>query len=79
MKYENVMIDLETMGVNNNAAIIAIGAVAFDFEGNLGYHFYQTITLQSSVENGGIMDASTVLWWMRQSDEARKEFEREGN
>lgn len=78
MKYENVMIDLETMGVNNNAAIIAIGAVAFDFEGNLGPEFYEVIDLQSSVENGGVMDAPTVLWWMKQSDEARKEFEREG-
>lgn len=78
MIYENVMLDLETMGVNNNAAIIAIGAVAFDFEGNLGDHFYRTISLQSSVENGGVMDASTVLWWMKQSDSARKEFERPG-
>lgn len=79
MKYENVMIDLETMGVNNNAAIIAIGAVVFDFEGNIGPTFYETISLQSSVENGGVIDPSTVLWWMRQSDEARKEFEREGS
>lgn len=78
MKYENVMIDLETMGVNNNAAIIAIGAVVFDFEGNIGPTFYETIDLKSSVENGGVIDPSTVLWWMRQSDEARKEFEREG-
>lgn len=72
----NVMIDLETMGINGNAAIIAIGAVAFDFEGNLGSEFYEVIDLESSVLNGGIIDASTVLWWMKQSDEARKEFER---
>ena len=78
MKYENVMIDLETMGTNNNAAIIAIGAVTFDFEGNIGPTFYETIDLASSVENGGVMDASTVLWWMKQSGDARKEFEREG-
>jgi len=75
----NVMIDLETMGVNNNAAIVAIGAVAFDiFENTLGPEFYQTIDLASSVENGGVMDASTVLWWMAQSKEAQREFERPG-
>ena len=80
MKFSNVMIDLETMGTNNNSAIIAIGAVAFDIEtGELGSHFYQTIDLIDSVSNGGIIDASTVLWWMKQSEEARKEFERPAN
>jgi hypothetical protein len=74
----NVMIDLETMGVNNNAAIIAIGAVAFDFEGNLGNTFYKVINLESSVIHGGVIDAPTVLWWMKQNDLARREFEREG-
>lgn len=74
----NVMIDLETMGINNNAAIIAIGAVAFDFEGNLGDEFYQIVNLDSSVKVGGVMDPSTVLWWMKQNDLARREFERQG-
>lgn len=74
MNFDNVMLDLETMGTNNNAAIIAIGAVAFDFEGNLGEEFYWTVWLDSSVKAGGVIDASTVLWWMQQSDEARKEF-----
>jgi hypothetical protein len=76
MKFDNVMIDLETMGTNDNAAIIAIGAVAFDFEGNIGPEFYELVDLNSSVSKGGVMDASTVLWWMKQSDEARKEFEK---
>ena len=79
MNYENVMVDLETMGVNDKAAIIAIGAVPFDFEGNIGPTFYKTIDLADSVAHGGVMDPSTVLWWMRQSDEARKEFDRPGN
>ena len=30
MIYKDIMIDLETLGVNNNAVIIAIGAVAFN-------------------------------------------------
>lgn len=29
----HVMIDLETMGTSNTAAIVAIGAVAFDIDG----------------------------------------------
>lgn len=36
--------------------------------------FYTTIDLASSVSAGGVMDASTVLWWMRQPDDARAVF-----
>ena len=73
------MIDLETMGQGANAAIIAIGAVEFDPRGGtLGREFYTVVDLKSSVAAGGVIDTSTVLWWMRQSDAARREFERPG-
>lgn len=71
----NIMIDLETMGTKNDAAIIAIGAVEFDVETQkLGREFYLVVDLESAVAVGGVIDASTVLWWMKQSDEARAEF-----
>ena len=75
-----LMLDLETMGIGPNAAIIAIGAVAFDLDRLelTGQEFYQTIDLESSVEHGGGITPSTVLWWMQQSDEARDEFKRPG-
>lgn len=73
--YSNVMIDLETMGKGPNAAIIAIGAVAFDIDtGEIGPEFYQPVSLESAVREGGVIDADTVMWWMQQSDEARAEF-----
>ena len=76
---KNIMLDLETMGVNPDAAIIAIGAVEFDTgTGDIGERFYTVIDLASSVKHGGVIDASTVLWWMQQSDAARSEFERPG-
>ena len=68
----DVMLDLETMGTSPRAAIIAIGAVAFDLEtGELGDTFYSVVDLNSSIEAGGIVDASTILWWMGQSEAAR--------
>lgn len=68
----DVMHDLETMGVGPGAAIVAIGAVEFDpGTGKLGREFYQEIRLEDSVACGGVIDASTVLWWMQQSDDAR--------
>lgn len=75
---QNIMLDLETMGNSPNAAIIAIGAVEFDDSG-IGEKFYSVISLESSVASGGIMDASTVIWWMGQSDQARGEFYAKGD
>lgn len=73
-KEVNIMLDLETMGVNSNAAIISIGAVVFNEEsGMLSEEFYRIVDLQSSIENKGVIDASTVIWWLAQSDEARRE------
>jgi exodeoxyribonuclease VIII len=74
----DVMLDLETMGNGPNAAIIAIGAVEFDANG-IGEKFYSVISLESSMLNGGIVDASTVLWWMQQDAAARGEFVETGN
>ena len=73
----NVMLDLETMGNSTNAAIIAIGAVRFS-NGEITDEFYTVVDLASSISAGLEMDPSTVLWWMKQSDEARAQFERKG-
>lgn len=71
----HIMIDLETMGTEPNAAIIALGAVVMDFKNQkIGACYYNTIDLASSVKAGGTMNPSTVLWWMQQSEEARKIF-----
>jgi len=72
----NIMLDLETMGNGNNAAIIAIGAVKFDQD--ITDRFYKTIDLDSSVDVGLEIDPSTVLWWMKQGDDARGQFQHPG-
>jgi len=66
----HIMVDLETMGTSNNAAIIAIGAVIFN-EKNILDYFYQNIDLASSVERGLKMDPGTVTWWLEQDVKAR--------
>lgn len=77
---KDIMLDLETMGNGSSAAICAIGAVEFDLEtGEIGREFYTIVDLESSAKAGGIIDASTVLWWMKQSDAARAELQRNGN
>lgn len=71
---QNLMLDLETVGLNYNAPIVSIGAVLFDLEkAKLGAEFYVAVDLTSSAKNSPI-DADTVKWWMRQSSEAQVVF-----
>lgn len=77
---KDVMLDLETMGTSNDAAIVAIGAVEFDVvAGMVGEVFYRTIDLGSAVAEGGVIDAATVMWWLRQSDAAREALYNRGD
>lgn len=61
----HLMIDLETLGTKSDAAIIQIGAVAFQAQsgGKLYSHkgFRQTVAA-----DGGSVDVPTIAWWMGQ-------------
>lgn len=66
----NLMVDLETMGLRPDAAIVSIGAVMFDGQ-ELGPEFYTPICLEDSKRHGLTVDQSTVDWWAKQSEDAR--------
>jgi hypothetical protein len=67
------MIDTETLGTQSTSVILSIGAVCFDpTTGYIGSEFYQNIEPTSCQKAGLTIDASTVTWWMDQSEEARK-------
>ena len=75
----DVMLDLETMGTGPDAAIVAVGAVEFNFlTQTLGRPFYRVVILDTAVAGGGVIDASTVMWWLRQSERARNDICGEG-
>lgn len=67
----DLMIDVETMGTETDAALVAIGAVFFDENKGTGAEFYRTINLATAVARGGTIDAATVIWWLGQDDAAR--------
>ena len=74
MFMQDLMLDLETLGLNYDAPIISIGAVFFDLQtSTLGAEFYIVIDVASSAEKT-VIDADTVKWWMRQSSEAQSIF-----
>jgi DNA polymerase III epsilon subunit-like protein len=77
-----VMLDLETLSIRHDAAIVSIGAVKFDPYGNIGQlgdpdnaeykPFYMTIDMHDSVNVHGFhVDGQTVKWWL--SDQVTNE------
>jgi len=77
-KNRHVMIDLETMSTASNAAIISIGAVLFNEHNGIEEKFEVVVSLGSSMDYGLDVNASTVEWWMTQSDESREVFKGPG-
>jgi hypothetical protein len=78
--FNNVMLDLETMGNKSNSVIVSIGAVEFDINnGVTNREFYSRVDFQSCLDIGLKVDASTVLWWLKQNENARIELTKEAD
>lgn len=80
--FNHYMLDIETLGTGDNAAMMSLAIVAFDphkglesamlldsADRHVTPYFYTHIDPQSL--NLGELDAETVRWWMTQSDTAR--------
>ena len=75
MLYTHLMVDVEAFGKKPGAPLVSIGAVFFDpATGNTGPEFYEVISLESSMACGGVPDASTIIFWLKASSEARAEI-----
>lgn len=70
---KHVSIDVEVLGNGITGLLLAIGAIEFNpATGWLGKSFHMNVDMQSSIENGGAINGSTVEWWFKQSDAARE-------
>lgn len=73
--FGHLMLDIETMGNESFSSIISIGALEFDIEtGKTGKEFTVNVDLQSCIDLGLILTASTVMWWLQQNEQARKDL-----
>lgn len=73
--FKHLMLDIETMGNESYSSIVSIGALEFDIEtGKTGREFYINVDLQSCIDLGLIINASTVMWWLNQNEQARKDL-----
>ena len=70
----HIMIDLETLATTADAVIVSLGAVKFDQKKIDDNAFYTPISLESNLLAGRKISESTLAWWMKQSDDARKVF-----
>jgi hypothetical protein len=79
MPIPNVMLDLETMGVEPNAVICSIGAVKFDLDPAAKDNpildtFYCTVDAASCKKAGLTFSQSTIDWWKTQDQKTLKQL-----
>ena len=69
----NIMVDLETASIKENAAILSWAMVAFTTDGSECSiePFYKKIDLTSCFLTGMSIEQDTQNWWMKQSPESR--------
>src|SRR3990172_7067060 len=64
MKME-IMVDIETLALTPDAAIVQIGAVQFEFGKGIGETFMRNIEMQDALHGSRAVDLKTVEWWLR--------------
>jgi len=73
-KYDNIMLDLETLGTTPGSVILALAAVPFD---HAGVYTKDALYLKFSAMHAGAFgfrtNLLTQMWWDKQSPEARHE------
>lgn len=69
----HVMLDFETLGSSFDTCVVSLGAVAFNRSGVIDKKLFE-FKLEDQVRQGRTFTASTLEWWMIQSDNARKVF-----
>lgn len=72
----DIMLYLETLGTRCGSVILSIGACTFDRNaghcGRSDDKFHMFLRAKEQLEIGCTIEPSTVMWWLAQSDVARK-------
>ena len=72
-KFDSLMVDIETLGTEPGCIVLSAAFVAFD-EGGEGHgpSYVRYLTIDDQVRAGLGLTEGTFLWWLDQSDEARR-------
>jgi hypothetical protein len=63
---DRVMVDIETLGTDPGASVVAIGACRFDRDGPTEDRFERSIDPKTCDDVGLDIDIDTVSWWFKQ-------------
>lgn len=75
MKYQHIMIDIETLGRNADAVILSVAMVKFNFgkstvaEHDLGIQLFPEV--QKQFKNRSC-DWNSIQWWLKQSEDTQQ-------
>jgi hypothetical protein len=76
-KFNNIMIDLETLGTRADSVIMSIGAVKFDLDSREidDKALYVSVSIDSNHEVAPRhISEDTVIWWLKQGAAAQEVF-----
>lgn len=73
-KYNDIMMDLETLSTAVDCAIVSIGAVRFNADTIADDKFYRIISIESNLAQGRVVSADTLRWWLEQDAQAKAVF-----
>jgi hypothetical protein len=80
MIFDDVMIDVETLGKGPNSVFPVLSAYRFDLKtGRVGDCFYRNIDVNDQIYNGRDVDGDTIAWWFRQGQTPRDELMKDGD
>jgi len=66
---KDIMIDLETLGLNAGCVVTQLGASYFDrYTGELGCEFIANISIESCMSVGLKINPDTLNWWLDKKD-----------
>ena len=72
----HIMVDLETLGTEPGSVIVTLAAVQFGGQpGRILNTFIRHIRPDSCEAAGLRCNAATALWWLKQSEDARRRLE----
>jgi exodeoxyribonuclease VIII len=71
----DVMVDLETLGTDNDCVVVSLGACTMDLETKkIESTFYMIFEIQDQLDKGRVIQADTLKWWFKQENAAQKVF-----
>lgn len=77
-RFHHVVIDLETLSLRTDAAIVSIGAVALDSNLKVCGQFHCHVDIQECLAQGMRVDADTLSWWIAQEEMIRNSLHTKG-